>query len=293
MKILVAIDSSPASALVISQISARPWPAESTFEVVTVADPSHVPDVAFDEVERSATQVAEAGADRLLANNLKATAFLLQGHPKAAIVDRAQAIGADFIVIGSHNGGGLGRFLLGGVASAVVRHAPCSVEVVRTPAHPAGAMKILLATDGSANSLLAAHSIAERPWPAESEVRVLTAVELSLTPWQSALEPPYLNNDMVETQRAEAMKRAEKAIQSAEELLASTALKTAESISVLIQSPKQIILDEAKAWEADLIVVGSHGRRGLDRFLLGSVSEAVAMHAPCSVEVIRSPALED
>jgi nucleotide-binding universal stress UspA family protein len=55
-------------------------------------------------------------------------------------------------------------------------------------------------------------------------------------------------------------------------------------------SPKRAILDEAEAWVADLIVVGSHGRRGLDRFLLGSVSQAVALHAHCSVEIVRARA---
>ena len=64
-------------------------------------------------------------------------------------------------------------------------------------------------------------------------------------------------------------------------------ISTSESISVLVESPKKIILDEAGQWGADLIFAGSHGRRGLDRFLLGSVSEAVALHAPCSVEVVR------
>jgi len=59
-----------------------------------------------------------------------------------------------------------------------------------------------------------------------------------------------------------------------------------ESTSVLLDTPKAIILDEAARWGADLIVFGSHGHRGLDR-LLGSVSEAVAMHAGCSVEVIH------
>jgi nucleotide-binding universal stress UspA family protein len=51
--------------------------------------------------------------------------------------------------------------------------------------------------------------------------------------------------------------------------------------------PCGVILDTAKKWGADLIVLGSHGRRGLDRFLLGSVSEAVAIHAACSVQVVR------
>jgi nucleotide-binding universal stress UspA family protein len=48
-----------------------------------------------------------------------------------------------------------------------------------------------------------------------------------------------------------------------------------------------MILDEAKTWGADLIVMGSHGRHGLDRLVMGSVAEAVASHAHCSVEVVR------
>ena len=53
--------------------------------------------------------------------------------------------------------------------------------------------------------------------------------------------------------------------------------------------PKSKIIDAASKWHADLIVVGAHGRKGLDRFLMGSVSEAVARHASCSVEIVRIP----
>lgn len=53
--------------------------------------------------------------------------------------------------------------------------------------------------------------------------------------------------------------------------------------------PKSRIIDLATEWRADLIVLGSHGRTGLNRFLIGSVSEAVARHAPCSVEIVRLP----
>jgi nucleotide-binding universal stress UspA family protein len=56
---------------------------------------------------------------------------------------------------------------------------------------------------------------------------------------------------------------------------------------VLEGSPKELIVDEAKRWGADLIVVGSHGRGSVGRFFLGSVSLAVAAHAPCSVEIVR------
>ena len=53
---------------------------------------------------------------------------------------------------------------------------------------------------------------------------------------------------------------------------------------------REILLDEARAWGAHLIVLGSHGKHGFDRLVLGSVSESVALYAQCSVEVIRRPA---
>ena len=53
--------------------------------------------------------------------------------------------------------------------------------------------------------------------------------------------------------------------------------------------PRRVILDAAAEWHPDVIVMGSHGKRGIDRFLLGSVSEGVVRHAPCSVNVVRAP----
>jgi len=52
-------------------------------------------------------------------------------------------------------------------------------------------------------------------------------------------------------------------------------------------NPKVVIIDSATQWSPDLIIVGSHGRKGLDRFLMGSVSDAVARHARCSVQIVR------
>jgi nucleotide-binding universal stress UspA family protein len=67
--------------------------------------------------------------------------------------------------------------------------------------------------------------------------------------------------------------------------------KLARTISldgqILPGSPRTVILDEAESWGADLIVVGSHGYRAWERFLLGSVSQSVVSHAKCSVEVVR------
>ena len=209
---------------------------------------------------------------------------------KKVILDRAESTDTDFVVVGSHGASALTRFLLGNVAAAVLRYAPCSVEVVRARVREKESQsgtRVLLATDGSECSELAARSIAEWTLPIGTEVRVLSAVELVLPGVRAFLEPPFVDSALMKSLRGEAMKRAQNAIGAAAQILSSSALTVSESISVLLESPKAVILDEAERWGADLIVLGSHGRRPLDRFLLGSVSEAVALHAACSVEVIR------
>lgn len=144
-------------------------------------------------------------------------------------------------------------------------------------------MKILLATDGSECSQLAARSVAARPWPAGTVVRALSVAEFSLP----LLKVPYFSPGAMENLRADSMRRAEEAEMSAEEILAEAGLQESGTVAVPVAMPKEVILQNAEEWGAQLIVCGSHGRRGLSRFLLGSVSEAIATHAKCSVEIIR------
>ena len=84
-------------------------------------------------------------------------------------------------------------------------------------------------------------------------------------------------------------KSCEEAVSAAEQIVAQAGFKT--ETAVLDGNPKKRIVEDAAEWGAHLVVVGSHGRRGLTRYLLGSVSEAVAMRAHCSVEVIRDRSL--
>jgi len=100
-----------------------------------------------------------------------------------------------------------------------------------------------------------------------------------------AADPWYAAGAVAKRVREDNTKRSEEAVSAARELIASAGIKT--ETAVLEGSPKRRIVEESKSWGADMVVVGSHGRRGLTRYLLGSVSEAVAMHAHCSVEVIR------
>jgi nucleotide-binding universal stress UspA family protein len=147
-------------------------------------------------------------------------------------------------------------------------------------------MKILLAIDDSKFSQAAIQAVLMTARPQESEVRVLHVLEPIIFPpeaqtWTSL--PVYA--EMMEQQRREATRLAKEA---ADRLKAAGFKQTSHAVEE--GSPKVVIVDEANKWSADLIVLGSHGRKGLDRFLLGSVSEAVARHATCSVEIVRIPA---
>jgi nucleotide-binding universal stress UspA family protein len=148
-------------------------------------------------------------------------------------------------------------------------------------------MKILIGDDGSSYSDAAIAEVAQRDWPAGSEIRVLHAYEMPLAPTPEvwSLPPDYYV-------------RLERAMRMQSEAIVETAVKklkplVGDSVKVegqsVLGSPKSALVSEAENWNADLIVVGSHGYPAWERLLLGSVSQAVVSHAKCSVEVVRLP----
>lgn len=148
-------------------------------------------------------------------------------------------------------------------------------------------MKILLATDGSQHSLAAAEEIANRPFLANTELKIISVFENPSIYAYAPLPQGGMDNYYQEMELT-ARKSAKEAVETAAELIGSRNKTITISTAVLEGSAKQAILDEADAFNADLIVVGPHGRNGFERFLLGSVSQAVALHAKCSVEIVRT-----
>ena len=132
MKVIAAVDAFAASEDVLSEIVTRTWPEGTRFEVVTVADTGHLStgEAVADELQATAREVAQRAADRLAGAGLHATACPQWGDPKTAILDYAADGAADWIVIGAHTSL-IDGFLLGSVAKALIRHAPCPVEIVR------------------------------------------------------------------------------------------------------------------------------------------------------------------
>jgi len=293
MKVLVAIDSSPSAADVLQAVVTRPWAANSTFCILHVVDIDRFAKLPalIQDATRESEALVKAAAKKICAAGYAALSKTCAGYPRREISVFAKDWAADLILVGSHGHTAIGRFLLGSVAQSVLRSAPCSVEIVRHPtAHIDTGMKVLVAADGSNSSLRAVQQAAAATWPPGTLFRVISAEELMVTAneMQASSLAAIYPATLLEELTTEAHKRAVSAAQTASAVLTDAGKIVVPESSLPIGDPRSCIIDEAKEWNADLILVGSHGRRGLDRFLLGSVSEGVAIHAPCSVRVIRT-----
>lgn len=146
-------------------------------------------------------------------------------------------------------------------------------------------MKVLIAIDDSECSNPVFKSVCNNPWPVDTDFIVLTVVE-----------PITFGYNDIELYYADAITQAQKEYvnrcrrfnaQKVEELKAQHNSGKVEG-KILEGDPASLILDEAEGSNVDLIVLGSHGRKGFQKFLLGSVAEKVASHAKCSVYIVKS-----
>jgi nucleotide-binding universal stress UspA family protein len=289
MRILIAIDGSDSSDAVIQQASARPWPGGSTFTLLSALDPfffNQVPQL-LEEAKKNTTQMLDEAAQPLRDAGWSVQISTVLDTPRHGISLAATDSKADLIMLGSHGKGTFRRLLLGSTAQAVLRHATCSVEIVR---HPSGedsvahrAMKILLPTDASEYAEKAVKAVAGRGWSEGTTVKIISVPELPVLVGEFPYYDPEQWKDMANKMEAQAREN----VKNAGTALEKTGVQIETEVTDPKDSPAGAIVEAADDWRADLIVMGSHGRRGLDRIVLGSVSESVALHAHCSVEVVR------
>ena len=290
MKIGIGVDGSSASDTALREVTLRPWPKGSEFKLVTAVDPFffvRAPQL-LEETKKSTKEELEEDASGLREKGWPVSTEVLLENPRHAVAKLATEWKADLAVLGSHGRGTFTRLLIGSTAQAVLRNAPCSVEIVRTPrgdrtSRGLHGMRVLLPTDGSEYAVLAASRVAERPWPEGSIFKVLACPEY---PVLIGGYPYYAPEQLVElTKVSEA--HAKGAAEQAAAVLRNSGLEVKAEVTEPRDSAARTILSSADLWQSDLIVMGSHGRRGFDRLAMGSVSETVAMHAHCSVEVVR------
>jgi nucleotide-binding universal stress UspA family protein len=291
MRVLVAVDGSSASDAVIQETARRPWPAGSDFAVVTVVDPyffTKAP-LLLEEAQQSSQKSLEEQAKPLVDAGLKVMATVILDNPRHALPRAASEWRAQLILMGSHGRGAVGRLLVGSTAQAVLRHAECSVQIIRSSQTEKTAqhegMRVLIPTDGSEYAEAALQSVADRPWPKGSEFKVIASPEYPVMVGEYPYFAPAQLSELAKSSRDHAAEAAK----TGAGVLTKAGLKVVSAVTEPSDTPSHAILAASELWHADLIVLGSHGRRGFDRLVLGSVSETVALHAKCSVEVVRKP----
>jgi nucleotide-binding universal stress UspA family protein len=183
-------------------------------------------------------------------------------EPYQDIVRQASENHVDLIIVGRHGRTGLLRLMMGSVTAKVIGHAPCTVLVV-PPDAKVMCRNVLIATDGSKYSEAAASEaigIAKRCGSS------LVAVSVASSDAEIA--------------------SAKDNVKKVEENAAKEGIKI-EGLAIS-GKPYEALIETAKQKHADLIVVGSHGRKGLERFLMGSVTERVIGHADAAILVVKA-----
>lgn len=239
---------------------------------------------------KDALALAERARDRVQAKfpNWKVTVNSSCGSAAWELVAKADEWKPDLIVVGSHGRTALGRFVLGSVSQRVLTEARCSVRIARGRVEePNSPVRIIVGTDGSPASEQALKAFAARNWPPRSEVKVIMVDDPMAPEFLGKLIPPV--GKMIEEDRQEERAWVEKVSKSSLDILRAAGLK----VSCVLRDgdPKQELCKAAEEWNADCIFVGSAGfSNRFERFVLGSVSAAVAARAHCSVEVVRKSA---
>jgi nucleotide-binding universal stress UspA family protein len=214
-----------------------------------------------------------------LAGQVAVELALVEGFPDSALVGLASEHDVDLLVVGTHGRTGLGRALLGSVAEKVVRIAHRDVLVARGPAPTRGYRRILALTDFS--------PLADRALDRALELAADDAEIVLLHAWQLAGDH-YLPGGTAEATVAPIRQAVEASARARGEAVVAARARPGLRFELVEGAASRAI--EALAVERDLIAMGSHGRRGLRRLLLGSLAESTVRTAPCSVVVVHPPA---
>lgn len=283
IRVLYATDGSEASVAAAHLLALLPLPAGSAVKVLTVLDAPvwQVPESlkgAELEWARRVVATAEAGLSR---SGVELDHTIVRGDPAVEILEAAETLNADLILVGSHGRTGFERVLLGSVAESVARHAGRPVLVARAPQDEL--RQVVLAVDGSAAADRAVEIAAGLPLPVETQVTVCHVVR----PFTPLVGPEYAVNLDVMIAEVREQQRAD-----AEALVARVAReleRTGHCVKTAVceGDPATEIAALAKAREADLVVVGARGHSALRALLVGSVTGRLLKNAPGSVLVVH------
>jgi nucleotide-binding universal stress UspA family protein len=296
MRLLVAYDGSAGAELAASFVVGGHWPDGSSARVVADIEPTAalVPSMpgapsrlaSSPEIEAEIEDFLRGEVDglvgRLRTAGLEANGAVSRGRPASILVEEASRSAADLVVIGSRGHGPIASLVLGSVSAEVVDHAPCPVLVARGARRD----RVLFATDGSVSADQAESLIREWPIFEGTTVRVLSVAE-DIRPWHTGVAPTMVRQ--VAAAHAEELRKAKAAHEALAHETAQrlTATGHAADAAIRVGDAAAEIIAEAESWGADLVVMGSRGRTGLTRILLGSVARNVLQGSRSSVLIVR------
>ena len=297
MRVVLATDGSEAAEVALDLAASITWPAGSVIRLVSAVEPMEAAlagawapvlardlDDQLDELAVAAREVLEHAARRVGPSGATIERAVPRGRASTVIVSEAQAMDAHMIMLGSRGHGRIGSMLLGSVSAEVVDHSTRPVLVARVPR----LTRVILGTDGSSFARAAEEVLAGWPIFRQAAIEATSVAHLGL-PWTSSLalsadvpsggEYGEMGSQVIADHQRLADEAARRLSQAS--LRASARVVEGDAAAELVR----IARDD----QADLIVVGTHGRTGLDRLITGSVARNVMHHAPCSVLIVRTP----
>jgi nucleotide-binding universal stress UspA family protein len=311
MKLLLAIDGSNGSDLALESVLDSRWPADSTVHVISVSEPvnKHLDALVLGigTMAETAQKALEADLQELLDESVaklkekfgadKATAALVKGNPAEEILKAAKAMDATLLIVGSQGTGGASAADFGKVAVTLASKASCSVKVVSQLSEPtlekaggktAEASRFLIAINESDNSQAVVNLISSRPFPDESSFQVLSVVPETKRAERSRFFKATAIAETEEKVQAAQKTAADALVKGATQKLKEALPKAKVTGHVLIGSPRNLILQVAQDWPADVIIIGAHDHKdSMFANMAGSTASAVVAHAACSVLVVR------
>jgi len=314
MRILIGHDGSASADAIIDDLKHAGLPRDTEALVVSVADlvMSNPPiremaALAFpsgsaaavrmkqtttygERVIKEAEEFAEHAALRLILQFPEWTvrSEARTGTPALEIIEAANRFNADLIVVGSQGRSAIGRLFLGSVSKQISEDADCSVRVARFDAKKKTdpPPRIIVGVNDSPTAVQAILAVGKRVWQEGTEVRLI-AVDESVSTSRIAYRVPRAA-EMIDSYQQSVSSKIRSILEWGAEELKLIGMKP--SIWTEKGDPKQILVSEAKNWNADCIFVGTRSLNNfLEKFRLGSVSTHVVTNAPCSVEVVRPP----
>jgi nucleotide-binding universal stress UspA family protein len=311
MKVLIGYDGSACAEAALDDLKRAGLPADAEAHILSVAEVwlPPPPPSSYDILEQAREVKVPADLKRVYTKGCaaaKAALALVErarerikisfpdwavsvdsacGSPAWELVFKADQWKPDLIVVGSHGRTTLERFVLGSVSQRVLTEARCSVRVARGRVEESDTpVRIIIGVDGSPGSLAAVRAVAKRTWSPNSEVKLVVIDDPLIPAYVANLIPPLA--ETIEEDVREDRAWAERIAVQSRSVLQDAKIKVSRELRH--GDPKHELPKAAEEWGADCIFVGSAGfSNRFERFVLGSVSAAVAARAHCSVEVVR------